>query len=269
MRAGLESEAARTTYEAAREHFDAAPLRFWERYGTRTITRVGPRPGARVLDVCSGSGASAIAAAQAVRPLGSVLAVDLSSSLLALARAKAEERGLTNIDFRVDDMTALAFPEESFDAIVVVFGIFFAPDMNEQVRLLHRMLRPGGTLAITTWGGRLFEPLYSRFLSSVRARRSSRDGDEYRPWDRVSTVDDVASLMRAASFRELNVDLERDDERIDRAEDWWTIIQGTGLRWFVDRLDASSADIVKNECLEHARYVRSIETNVIYALARK
>ena len=269
MSAGLESEAALTTYDAATEHFDAAPLRFWERYGARTIARAGLQPGARVLDVCSGSGASAIAAAHGVGPLGSVLAVDLSSSLLALARAKAGKRGLANIDFRVGDMTSLAFPEESFDAIVVVFGIFFAPDMSEQVRLLHRMLRPGGTLAITTWGGRLFEPLYSPFLASVRARRASGDGDEYRPWDRVGTVDEVAAIVGAAPFREVTVDLERDDERLDRPEDWWTIIQGTGLRWFVDRLDATSADMVKNECVERARHVRSIETNVIYAVARR
>src|SRR6185436_20213571 len=85
---------AAATYNAASDFYDHAANTFWTRFGRRTVERLELTPGARVLDVCCGSGASAIPAAEAVGPTGSVLGVDLAQKLLALARAKAGARGL-------------------------------------------------------------------------------------------------------------------------------------------------------------------------------
>src|SRR5215470_5009789 len=97
-------EKAAATYNAAADFYDHPTNTFWERFGRRTVERLRLVPGARVLDVCCGSGASAIAAAEAVGPSGSVLGVDVAENLLALARAKARARGLANAEFRVGDM---------------------------------------------------------------------------------------------------------------------------------------------------------------------
>src|SRR6185369_12108653 len=91
---------AAATYNAAADHYDDAANSFWGRFGRRTVERLALTPGARVLDVCCGSGASAIPAAQIVGPKGSVTGVDLSEKLLALARGKANAQGLRNIEFR-------------------------------------------------------------------------------------------------------------------------------------------------------------------------
>lgn len=261
------AQMARATYDAARTHFDAAPLGFWARYGQQTVARLALAPGARVLDVCSGTGASALPCARRVGPSGSVVGVDLSRPLLEIARAKAEREQLRNVQFVEADMTSLDFPDASFDAVVIVFGVFFAPDLVAQVRELSRVLRPGGVLAVTTWGPRLFEPLYSAFLESVRRRRPL--APEYRPWDRLTTPEDVARLLRRAELRGVEVSLEPGTEPLIRAEDWWTIILGTGLRWFVDQLDPASAAAVHDESVLRAGDVRSVETNVIYAVGRK
>jgi ubiquinone/menaquinone biosynthesis C-methylase UbiE len=90
--------------------------------------------------------------AEAVGPQGFVLGVDLAENLLALAHAKAKERGLANIEFRVGDMLDLQLPAAGFDAVVCVFGIFFVPDMQAALRELWRHVRPGGQLAITPGG---------------------------------------------------------------------------------------------------------------------
>ena len=81
------------------------------------------------MDVCSGSGGSAIPAAQIVGPSGKVIAVDLAGQLLALAEAKAATEGLGNLEFQVADMLELGYPSAQFDAVICVFGIFFVPDM--------------------------------------------------------------------------------------------------------------------------------------------
>src|SRR5271169_3707581 len=95
---------AAATYNAAADHFDDGPLAFWDRYGRGTIERLALQPGAAVLDVGCGSGASAIPIATKVGPRGHAIGVDLAERLLTLARAKADERGLQNIDFRQGDM---------------------------------------------------------------------------------------------------------------------------------------------------------------------
>jgi ubiquinone/menaquinone biosynthesis C-methylase UbiE len=110
----------------------------------RTIERLHLQPGARVLDVCCGSGASAIAAAQKVGSEGFVLGIDLAEKLLERARSKATKHGLLNVEFKVGDMLDLRVLRLEFDAVVCVFGIFFVPDMRAGVQALWEVVRPGG-----------------------------------------------------------------------------------------------------------------------------
>src|SRR5215208_3918687 len=72
---------AATTYNAASDFYDHPANTFWSRYGRRTVERLKLTPGARVLDVCCGSGASAIPAAESVGPSGSVTGIDLAHNL--------------------------------------------------------------------------------------------------------------------------------------------------------------------------------------------
>lgn len=123
-------------YNAAADHFDHPASSFWHRFGMRTVEWIGLRSGERILDICSGSGVSALPAAKMVGPDGHMIAADLAERLVGMARTKAEARRLENIGFRVADMLALGYPDESFDAVVCVFGIFFVPVMTESVREL-------------------------------------------------------------------------------------------------------------------------------------
>src|SRR5262245_44967363 len=98
---------AATTYDAASDSYDHPVNTFWDRYGRRTVERLGLPAEARVLDVCCGSGASALPAARTVGPRGFVLGVDLAERLLELARRKARAEGLANVEFRAGDMLDL------------------------------------------------------------------------------------------------------------------------------------------------------------------
>jgi ubiquinone/menaquinone biosynthesis C-methylase UbiE len=118
--------------------------------------------------VACGTGASALPAAQAVGATGNVIAVDLAENLLKLGRKKADVLGLKNIQFVAGDMTSLDYSNESFDAVICVFGIFFVYDMEGLVKELWRMVKQGGKLAITTWGPRLFAPLYDIWWQAVK-----------------------------------------------------------------------------------------------------
>jgi SAM-dependent methyltransferase len=222
-----------------------------------------------VLDACCGSGASALPAAEAVGAEGVVLGVDLAENLLELARQKARARGLRNVEFRACDILDPALGSEDFDAVVCVFGIFFVPDMESAVRGLWRLLRPGGTLALTTWGPRLFEPVNTAFWDAVRAAEPALYKG-FNPWDRVSEPEAVASLLSPLGVA-ASVVAESGAQPLDAPEDWWPIVLGTGYRGTLEQLDAEARDRVRGECLRFIRDngVRSVETNVVYALATK
>jgi ubiquinone/menaquinone biosynthesis C-methylase UbiE len=261
---------AAATYNAAADTYDHPANSFWDRHGRRTVERLVLPPKARVLDACCGSGASAIPAAEAVGPQGSVLGVDLAEKLLERARARASARGLANVEFRVGDLLDLGLPDAAFDAVVCVFGIFFVPDMEAAARELWRRVRPGGQLAITTWGPRFFEPVNSVFWDAVRAVRPELHKG-FNPWDRISEPAAVRSLLAAAGCEEATVVAESGSQPLATPEDWWQMVLGSGYRGTVEQMEVGERDRVRSDCLAFIRAsaASSVEANVVYARARK
>ncbi|MFY9270980.1 MAG: methyltransferase domain-containing protein, partial [Candidatus Manganitrophaceae bacterium] len=106
------------------------------------------RPGERVLDLATGTGITAIAA----RERGAdVTGVDLTPELLAVAREKAKDAGLRDIDFREGDAEALPFADASFDVVVSTCGHMFALDQPKVAAELARVTRPGGRVTFLAW----------------------------------------------------------------------------------------------------------------------
>ena len=261
---------AALTYNAAADFYDASPLSFWDYFGRRTIELASLASGSRVLDVCCGAGASALPAAEAVRPTGTVVGVDLAKQLLQSARAKAVQRRLGNIEFEVGDMLAMRFPVASFDAVVCVFGIFFVPDMAMAVSQLWRRVRPGGKLAVTTWGPKFCEPANATFWSSIKDIRP----DLYKgfnPWDRINDPAGLRKILDEGGVASPNIIAENRLHPIKSHEDWWTIVLGSGYRGTVEQLTLTERQEVKkaNLAFIHDENISAVETNALYALATK
>ena len=258
------------TYNASSDYYDHPSNTFWERFGRRTIQRLPIRKGTRILDVCCGSGASAIPAGEKVGIDGFVLGVDLAERLLTLARAKASSRGLKHVEFRYGDMQNLGFSESSFDSVVCVFGIFFVPDMPATVRELWKLVRSGGQLAITTWGPRFFEPVNTVFWDTVREVRP----DLYKgfnPWDRICEAPSVKSMLSEAGVFAEDIEVENGTHELEAPDDWWSMIMGSGYRGTVEQLSVKDREYVRELNLSYIRRegVKQVETNVIYAVAGK
>jgi ubiquinone/menaquinone biosynthesis C-methylase UbiE len=105
------------------------------------------RAGSEVLDVATGSGNAALAAA---RPQARVAGVDYVAELLERGRERAAAERLT-IDFREGDAEHLPYADSSFDAVISVFGSMFAPDHQQTAREMLRVARPGGTIGLASW----------------------------------------------------------------------------------------------------------------------
>jgi SAM-dependent methyltransferase len=107
------------------------------------------RPGETVLDVGSGPGADAIAAARLVGPRGRVIGVDMTDAMLAKARGKAEAAGASNVEFRHGDADALPVEDGSVDRVISNCVINLVPDKDRAFSEIFRVLRPGGSFSIT------------------------------------------------------------------------------------------------------------------------
>ncbi len=258
------------TYNAAADFFDASPLGFWDYFGRRTIELASLPSGSRVLDVCCGTGASALPAAEAVGPKGKVIGVDLAKQLLESARTKAIQRRLGNIEFEIGDMLSMRFPVASFDAVVCVFGIFFVPDMAKAVSELWSRIRPGGKLAVTTWGPNFCEPASDAFWRSIKNVRPDLHKG-FNPWDRIDSPASLRDIFDQSRIASPNITREDRLHPINSAEDWWTIVLGSGYRGTIEQLDLAERQKVQEANLAFIRdeKISAIETNVLYALATK
>jgi demethylmenaquinone methyltransferase/2-methoxy-6-polyprenyl-1,4-benzoquinol methylase len=121
--------------------------RYWR---SQTLKRLALRPGESVLDVCTGTGDLALAAARNLGPNAEVVGTDFCSEMLDIARSK-QSRGLaghTRLRFIEADTTQLPFEDRSFDAVTVAFGIRNVVDTDRGLQEMIRVCRPGGQVAI-------------------------------------------------------------------------------------------------------------------------
>ena len=258
------------TYNAAADSFDASPLSFWDYFGRRTIELASLPIGSRVLDVCCGTGASALPAAEVIGPTGKVIGIDLAKQLLELARIKAVQRRLENMEFEVGDMLSLRFPAASFDAVICVFGIFFVPDMAKAVSELWSRVRPGGKLAVTTWASNFCKPASDAFWRSIKNVRPDLHKG-FNPWDRIDSPESLRAVFDQAGIASPTITREGRLHPINSAEDWWTIVLGSGYRGTIEQLNPAEREKVKEANLAFIRdeNISAVETNVLYALANK
>jgi ubiquinone/menaquinone biosynthesis C-methylase UbiE len=118
---------------------------------------VDPRPGQKVLDLACGSGTAALVAA---RRYCEVTGIDYVPELIARARKRAEASGLPS-EFLVADAQDLPFPDNSFDVVLSVYGVQFAPDQEKAAAEMVRVCRQGGKTGLAGpipegWSGDFF-----------------------------------------------------------------------------------------------------------------
>ena len=176
----------------------------------------------RVLDIGCGSGQLARDAARAARQ-GHAIGVDLSSEMLAVARARAVAEGLSNVEFICADAQVHEFGAGTFDIAVSRFGAMFFGDPVAAFGNVGRALRPGGRLALVTWQPIEQNPWLTLILGALAAGRpmGGPPADAPGPFG-LAQPDRVASILTAAGF---------DTPELDGIE---------STTWFGDTADAAT-----------------------------
>ena len=113
------------------------------------VQRGNLQPGQRVVDLGTGTGAVALAAAGRVGPAGSVIAVDISPEMLALTRRRVAEAG--SIDLREGRAEQIPVTDGSVDILLASLSLMYVIDRAAAAREIRRVLRPGGRFVAAIW----------------------------------------------------------------------------------------------------------------------
>ena len=122
------------------------PVRDW------LISELAPQPGDTVLEVSAGAGDTGFAVAAIVGERGRLFSTDFSPDMVEVARRRAAELGLQNVDYRVIDAERIELDANSVDGVLCQSGYMLMADPAAALSEARRVLRPGGRLALSVWG---------------------------------------------------------------------------------------------------------------------
>lgn len=166
------------TPEAAQGYEQYFVPAIFDQWPPRIIKAAGIDEGDEVLEVGCGTGVLAREVIKQVGEGGSVTGLDLSESMLGVARSICPD-----VHFRQGNAMDLPFDNEAFDVAIASFLLMFVPDPVMAVRELWRVLRPGGRMVVAVWEALDQNPVYSGLVGIARLR-----------------IDDAAGLSLARPF---------------------------------------------------------------------
>jgi demethylmenaquinone methyltransferase/2-methoxy-6-polyprenyl-1,4-benzoquinol methylase len=158
--------------------------RLWKR---QTIASSGVRRGHQVLDLAGGTGDLTAKFSELVGDTGKVVLGDINDSMLKVGREKLRNRGLvSNIEYVQMNAEALPFPDNTFDAITIAFGLRNVTDKDKALRSMFRVLKPGGRLLVLEFSKPQHEALskaydfYSFNILPTMGQLVANDAESYR-----------------------------------------------------------------------------------------
>jgi SAM-dependent methyltransferase len=188
----------------------------------RLLELSAPRPGERVLELACGPGGVGLAAAPLVAPGGEVVLSDVAAEMTAIAAARADALGLTNVSTRQLDLERIAEPDGSYDVVLCREGLMFAADPAQAVREIARVLRPGGRVALAVWGPRERNPWLGLVLDAASAQlgRPVPPPGVPGPFS-LEDAERLEGLLAAAELTDVAVSELAVPLRVASFEEWW------------------------------------------------
>jgi ubiquinone/menaquinone biosynthesis C-methylase UbiE len=173
--------------------------------------------GQHILDIGTGTGHLAIAAAQIVGAEGRVIGVDISALMLEQARSKVEALGLSHVEFQLADAEELNYPANSFDRILCANTFPWIEDKEATLRLWYQFIKPGGLIGIHT-------PADTAYVGYVVLQKVLQRYDvTLEPSNRIGSIEMYQSLLVNAGFEVIEIKTEQHGSYIslDKAKATW------------------------------------------------
>ncbi|ETW97601.1 MAG: hypothetical protein ETSY1_22000 [Candidatus Entotheonella factor] len=189
----------------------------------KSLERAMPQEGEVVLDVGCGGGATSRYMAERVASSGRVVGVDISSTILAVAKERSEQ--ISNLRFEVGDAQTMDLGMDVFDLIYSRFGVMFFQDVIAAFTNLHRALKPAGRLMFLSWRTAADNPWMQRPVTAIQeifppppdANPDAPDPNAPGPFS-LSQSERLHQVLQAAGFTDVQVEALDDHIRMGDAD---------------------------------------------------
>ena len=222
-------------FDLVANRYDNPSQRFFALCADKLVALAKIKRGQKVLDVATGTGMVAIAAAQAVGPEGRVQAIDLSEHMITQAHKNMQRAGFNNTDFHIMDGEQLEFKSRYFDVVLCSFGLFFMPDMQAALQNWYRVLKPGGKIIFTSFAETAFQPLSDIYLAQMK--EYGIEPPSLR-WLLLKSEQTCQEMLQEAGFTQAQTQSAQMGYHLTNSMDWWEIIQSSGFRGLYERLNS-------------------------------
>jgi len=192
----------------------------------RMLDMVNLAPGFQLLDIASGTGEPALSAAHIVGDKGSVMGIDLAEPMLEVAREKAIQQALKNIEFRVMDAENLDFPVDTFDAMTMRWGLMFMPNPDKCLASVHRVLRPQARISLACWAEPERNPFVGILVKTLSRYMDMPSKDPKAPGIfAFANRDYLYDTIAAAGFSDIHVEeMVIDVLEVEDGQAYWDAI---------------------------------------------
>jgi len=232
---------------AIAEGADREALRFSAFCADRFLTHLQVAPGDKILDVYTGTGALALAAAQAVGPAGRVTAIDTAENLLARLGTKISKFGIANIDVHSMDAAHLDFRRDYFQHTACSLGLFWLSDPSAAMREWARVTRPGGSVSLAVFAPQAFQPQLGLLLQRIAQVTGSLNTSV--SWEQLCRRETLLAFLQDAGLVDIAVQEEQLGYHLRDAQEWWEVVWHSALRLLVEQVPAVQRDRLRTEHL--------------------
>jgi ubiquinone/menaquinone biosynthesis C-methylase UbiE len=182
-----------------------------QKVSDRIVELAEIKPGDKVLDIATGIGEPAVTAARRVMPNGKVVAIDISSQMLVIAKTRAKSLGLDDLmEFREGDGEKLDLPEPTakFDAVLSRFGLMFFPNLPAALVRIRQMLVTDGRLSAAVWSVPSKVPLADLAFATLRKQLNAPAPPPGAPGPfALADVETLKQSFSQAGFKDIKTDI--------------------------------------------------------------
>ncbi|HHV30575.1 class I SAM-dependent methyltransferase [Acetivibrio mesophilus] len=196
-----------------------------------------------ILDLATGTGHTAFELSKKYTD-SKIIGIDISESMLKKAEMKKSKN--SNIEFKIHDIEALEFLEYKYDLITCSFGTYFIKDTVRLFKNVLQKLNRNGSFVLTCFAEESFMPFSVEYFANLREKGIIQNY----PKDFSSLNEKYVSDLVIAGFSNVKTIDKRMQYKIKKAEEWWTVIWGTGFRSFLEELDYEDLEQFKSYHLE-------------------
>lgn len=202
--------------QRARFQEAAVPVSRW------LVEAIHPQPGQTVLEIAAGPADTGLMAAELVVPGGMAIITDGAEAMLAVARARAEDLGIENVEIRQMEAEWLDLPAASVDAVLCRWGYMLLADPEAGLRETRRVLRPGGRVALAAWDAPELNPWMTAGSRAATEAGLLTPPDPAQPGPfSFAKPGLIEELLEAAGFDEIDLDAVDFEFTAASVDDWW------------------------------------------------